>query len=43
MDMHEIAVTTVMVLVFAAGASIFFLLADEVIRQVVIFSLGIVS
>ena len=43
MDVHEITVTTVMVFVFAAGAGIFFLLADHVIRQVVIFLLDIVS
>jgi preprotein translocase subunit SecE len=37
MDMHEIAITTVRVIVFAAGAGVFFLLADQVIRQGVIF------
>jgi len=43
MDVHEITVTTVMVFVFAAGAGIFFLLADQVIRRVVTLLLGIVS
>lgn len=43
MDTDEITITTVMVFVSAAGAGVFFLLADHVIRQVVTFLLGIVS
>ena len=40
MDMHE---TTLMVFVFAVAAGAFFLLADQVLRQVVTFLLSIVS
>jgi preprotein translocase subunit SecE len=43
MDMHETAITTVMVFVFAAAAGLFFLLADQAIRQGAAFLLGIVS
>jgi preprotein translocase subunit SecE len=38
---RETAITTVMVFVMSAVASIFFLLADQVIRVLVTFVLGI--
>jgi preprotein translocase subunit SecE len=38
---RETAITTAMVFVFAALAAVFFLLADQIIRIVVTFVLGI--
>ena len=38
---RETAVTTVMVFVMAAAASIFFLIADQIIRLFVTFVLGV--
>jgi preprotein translocase subunit SecE len=43
MDMHETAITAVMVFVFAAAVGLFFLLADQAIRRWATFLLGIVS
>ena len=43
MDRHEATITTVMAFVFAAAAGLFFLLADQAIRQGAAFLLGIVS
>jgi preprotein translocase subunit SecE len=43
MDMHETTIAPVMVFVFAATVGLFFLLADQVIRQRVGFLLSIVS
>ena len=44
MDMHETTTTTfLMVSAFAAGAGLFFLLANQALRQVVTFLLGIVN
>jgi preprotein translocase subunit SecE len=43
MDERETTITTVMVFVFAAAAGVFFLTADQVIRQVVIFVPGTVN
>ena len=40
---RETAITTAMVFVFAAVAAVFFLLADQVIRIVVTFVLGVAS
>ena len=38
---RETAITTVMVFIMAAAASIFFLIADQIIRFLVTFILGI--
>lgn len=38
---RETAITTVMVFIMVAVASVFFLLADQVIRMAVTFALGI--
>ena len=40
---RETAITTAMVFVFAAAAAVFFLLADQVIRIVVTFVLGVAN
>ncbi len=40
---RETAITTAMVFVFAALAAVFFLLADQIIRIIVTFVLGIGS
>ena len=40
---RETAITTVMVFIMVAVASVFFLIADQIIRMVVTFVLGVAS